>query len=194
MVIFKLVRFFITSILLAFSSCSAAVDLYALSIEELFDLNVTGSTLSTENLKTVPSAVTVFEYKEIKRLAVSSLDELMPLVPGFQAYRSSSSSLHTQVSSRGRRIGNTASEILILIDGQRIEDPRASGSTVVMPKIPLSHIEKVEFIRGPGASIYGSNAMMGIINIYTRTNNNEIGLSYGSFNQKKNTCIGFKKI
>ncbi|SFC72961.1 TonB-dependent receptor plug domain-containing protein [Pseudoalteromonas denitrificans] len=160
-------------------------DLFDLSIEDLFDVKVEGSTLTTESLKTVPSAVTVFEYKEINRLAVGTLDELMPLVPGFQSYRTASSSVHYPFSSRGRRIGSPASEILILIDGQRIEEPRVSGSAVIMPKISLNNIQKVEFIRGPGAAIYGSNAMMGIINMQTRKKENEFSFSFGSFNRKK---------
>ncbi|NIQ15888.1 MAG: TonB-dependent receptor plug domain-containing protein, partial [Candidatus Dadabacteria bacterium] len=65
----------------------------------------------SKELKTVPSAVTVFTHDEIKRMGLDSLDELMNLVPGFQSYRTSSLSLHPSLSSRGRRIGFTASEI-----------------------------------------------------------------------------------
>ena len=160
-------------------------DLLSMSLEELLQIKVTGSTLTAENIKTVPSAVTVFSHEEIKRMGMDTLDELMNLVPGFQSYRSSFSSMLYPFSSRGRRIALPASEILIMVDGQRLDEPRTSGSAVIVPKFPLMNIERVEFIRGPGAAVYGSNAMMGVVNIITRSNNNELSASYGSFNRRQ---------
>jgi len=157
----------------------------SMSLDELLQVEITSSTLTPEKLKTVPSAVTVFTHEEINRLGLDKLGELMNLVPGFQAYQSSGSSLETPFSSRGRRIGSTTAEILILVDGQRYDSPRSSGSSSLAPIYPLEFIEKVEFIRGPGAAIYGSNAMMGMINITTRSNLNQLTLGYGSFNRKK---------
>jgi len=157
----------------------------SMSLEELLQVEITSSTLTPEKFKTVPSAVTVFSHEEIKRLGLDKLNELMNLVPGFQSYQSSGSSLETPFSSRGRRIGGTTAEILILVDGQRFDSPRSSGSSTLAPTYPLKYIEKVEFIRGPGAAIYGSNAMMGLINITTRSNANQLTLNYGSFNRKQ---------
>jgi len=160
-------------------------DFLSMSLDELLQVEITSSTLTPEKLKTVPSAVTVFTHEEIKRLGLDKLGELMNLVPGFQSYRSSDSSLATPFSSRGRRIGSTVAEILILVDGQRFDSPRSSGSSTLAPLYPLQNIEKIEFIRGPGAAVYGSNAMMGLINITTRTNVNQLSLNYGSFNRRQ---------
>jgi len=157
----------------------------SMSLEELLQVEITSATLTPENLKTVPSAVTVFTHEEIKRLGFDKLGELMNLVPGFQSYQSSGSSLETPFSSRGRRIGGATAEILILVDGQRFDSPRTSGSSVLAPVYPLKYIEKVEFIRGPGAAVYGSNAMMGLINITTRSDVNQLSLNYGNFNRKQ---------
>jgi len=168
--------------------------IYSLSLEELLQVKITGSTLTPEELKTVPSAVTVFTQKEISRMGLDTLDELMNLVPGFQSNRSSVSSLNHPFSSRGRRIGNSAAEILILVDGIRLADPRNGGSAIVAPKFPLTPIERVEFIRGPGSAIYGSNAMMGVINIITRSNVNQVSISYGSFNRRKAELQASQKI
>ena len=107
----------------------------------------------------------------------------MNLVPGFQSYRTSLSPISYQFSSRGRRIGNSGAEILILVDGMRLAEPRTSGGAIVTPKYPLMQVERVEFIRGPGSAVYGSNAMMGVINIVTRTGSNELALDVGSFNR-----------
>jgi len=154
-----------------------------MSLEELTQVEITGSTLTPENINTVPSAVTVFTHQQIERLGLDSLDELMNIVPGFQVYRSTRSSINNATSSRGRHIANAGAEILVLIDGQRINDPRTGGGFLLTPKLPLMQIERVEFIRGPGSAVYGSNAMLGVVNIITRRNVNEIGASVGSFNR-----------
>ena len=159
--------------------------LFKLSLEELLKVKVTGSTLTPQELKTVPAAVTVFTHKEIKKLGLDTLDELMNLVPGFQSSRASFSALDYPFSSRGRRIGSDGAEVLILVDGMRLADPRLSGIQFVVPKYPLMQIERVEFIRGPGSAVYGANAMMGVINIITLSEVEEVIVSYGSFNRRK---------
>jgi len=160
-------------------------DFFSMSLEELLQIEIYGSTLTPESLKTVPSAVSVFTQQEISRMGLDTLGELMNMVPGFQSYRSSSASLGAPFSSRGRRIGNVPAEILVMIDGQRYDSPQSSGSTTLAPNYPLRYIEKVEFIRGPGAAVYGSNAMMGVINIITRSNVDALTISYGSFNRRQ---------
>jgi len=168
--------------------------LFKLSLEELLKVKVTGSTLTPKELKTVPAAVTVFTDREIKNLGLDTLDELVNLVPGFQSYRSSFSSLGYQISSRGRRIGNSNSEILIMVDGMRLAGPSNGGSATIVPKYPLMQIERAEFIRGPGSAVYGANAMMGVINIITRSDVDEMAVSYGSFNRRTGHLLTSKKI
>lgn len=160
-------------------------DLFSMSLEELLQVKVTGSTLTQENLLTVPAAVTVFTHEEIKRMGLDYLDELANLVPGFQSYRSAQSPLENPISSRGRLNSLEAPELLVMVDGQRVDGPRSNGTTVAYPKYTLAYIERVEFIRGPGSAVYGSNAMMGVINIITRSNVNEVSIAGGSFNRKK---------
>ncbi len=159
--------------------------LFLLSLEELLKVKVTGSTLTDESLKSVPASVSVFSHDQIKNMGLDSLDELMNMVPGFQSYRTSYTSLHAPFSSRGRRIGITASEVLVLVDGMRLEDPSSSGAGELAAKIPLLQIERVEFIRGPGSAIYGSNAMMGVINIITVVGVNRLGFGYGNLNRRR---------
>ena len=101
-------------------------NLFSMPLKSLLQVRIHGSTLTDESLKTVPSAVTVFTHNEIQRMGLDYLDELMNLVPGFQSYRSSSSSLVAPFSARGRRIGDAGAEILVLVNGQRLEDPRSA--------------------------------------------------------------------
>ena len=155
-----------------------------LTLDQLLNIKITGSTQSDKDRLSVPASVTVFDHAQIQQLGVDSLDELMNLVPGFQSYRTSFSALHYPYSSRGSRIGLPSAEILILVDGQRLDEPRTSGAAVVIPKISVANIERVEFIRGPGSALYGSNAMMGVINIVTRSGINQVSFATGSLKQR----------
>ena len=160
------------------------VDLFSLTLEELLQVKITGSTRSDENIQTVPSAVTIFTQNEIDKMGLDYLDELANLVPGFQSYRMAGTSLQYPMSARGRRIGVVAAEILVMIDGQRVDSPRSSGMGIVFPRFSLKLIERVEFIRGPGAALYGSNAMMGVINIVTRSNEDKVSVAFGNMNRR----------
>lgn len=141
------------AILIAAPLYSAEREFTLMSLEELMKIKVIGSTLTPESLTVVPSSVTVFTYEEIRRLGLDYLDELMALVPGFQSYRTSGSGVAYTYSSRGRLIGLTSAEILMLVDGQRFDEPRASGLGGFGLRFPLALIERVEFIRGPGAAV-----------------------------------------
>ncbi len=66
------------------------------------------------------------------------------------------------------------------MDGQRLNSSRSGGAAIVIQRIPLKNIERVEFIRGPGSAIYGSSAMLGVINIISRSGFNEARFTTGS--------------
>ena len=188
-ILFFILLLSINSALNAFEDAASAREvtdnLFNTSLEDLMFIKVSGATLTEQNLKTVPSSVTVYSQEQIQHLGLHYLHELMNLVPGFQSFRSSYSPQHSSFSSRGRTVGGLGAEVLLLIDGQRIDEPRTSGSVIVGGKIPLLNIERVEFIRGPGSAVYGSNAMLGVINIISREDVNELGTSLGSFSYEQ---------
>jgi len=168
--------------------------LFSLSLSELLSIQVTGVTLTPQALKTAPSAVTIFTHEEIKRTGFTYLDELMNVVPGFQSYRTTGSGAISAFSSRSRRISGPAAEILVLVDGVRLNEPRGSGIGQVTPKYPLTNIERVEFIRGPGSAIYGSNAMMGVVNIITRESVNEVAARLDAFGGYQSSILGYQSV
>lgn len=157
-------------------------NLLDMSIEDLLSITVTSSTLTNENLPSVPASITVYTRADIRRLGLMNLAELVNYVPGFQSYRSDTSSLNHNISARGRSVGNAGAEVLILIDGLRLNSDWHGGAGYVNNLISLENIERVEFIRGPGSAIYGSNAMTGVINITTRSQR-ELRLAAGSHQQ-----------
>ncbi len=165
------------------AALSTSDQLLELSIEDLLAVTVTSSTLTEENLHSVPASMTVYTRADIRRLGLKALGELVNYVPGFQSYRSDNSSLNRNISARGRSVGNSAAEILVLIDGQRLNNDWHGGAGTVESIISLENIERVEFIRGPGSAIYGSNAMTGVINIVTQSQR-ELRVEAGSFQKQ----------
>ncbi|WP_143870184.1 TonB-dependent receptor plug domain-containing protein [Catenovulum sediminis] len=144
-----------------------AEDLFSLPIEELMQLEVASATLTNETLTSVPSSVAIFNRQEIQQLGLTNLDEILNFVTGFQSVQSDRDPRFNKVSSRGRASGSGGGEILILLNGQRINSEYSGANDYTLPLIPLSIVEKIEVIKGPGSSIYGSNAFLGVINILT---------------------------
>ncbi|MEZ5672054.1 MAG: TonB-dependent receptor [Thiotrichaceae bacterium] len=181
-------------LLLSYSTHVSAINIGTLnrmSLEELMQVPVTGSTLTDESLKTVPSAVTVFTREQIEQMGFNYLHELLDLVPGYQTQRVIESPTLYSYSARGRRNGSQSKEVLLLLDGRILNNPRIGSSNPVM--INLAQIERVEVIRGPGSALYGSGAYNGVINVVTRKNTNEIELEIGSLNRIATQMLGSKK-
>jgi outer membrane cobalamin receptor len=155
-----------------------------MDLEQLLQVTVSGSTLREESLKTVPASVTVFTRNQLDMLGVDYLFELLNLVPGFQSVRTGDASIAYTYSNRGRRLGVRAREILLLVDGRVLTDPRAGGADSGLYLYPLANIEKVEIIRGPGSAVYGSGAFTGVINIVSRRKN-QLSIAVGSEKRRR---------
>jgi len=151
-----------------------------MELEQLLQVPVTGSTLRDQSLKSVPAVVSVYTHEQLERMGIDYLYELVNTVPAFQFDRGGDSGLNYTFSSRGRRNGSQAREVLVVIDGRSVANPRTGSADITLPLIPLEQIERVEIIRGPGSAIYGSSAFTGVINIITRKNINAVKLEVGS--------------
>lgn len=162
--------------------------LLSMSLAQLLDIEVTGPTRDEQTFRLAPAAISVFTHTEIAAMGLSTLDQLVNFAPGYQSNRNGGSPIYAPYTSRARRISGSSSEILLLVDGQRINDPRTSGASTIVPQFPLANIERIEFIRGPGSALYGSNAMQGVINIVTLSNQNRASLEVGSFDH---TALNF---
>ncbi len=151
-----------------------STDLFSLSLQELIDIQVIGPTRTRLSLSETPAAISVYTQSEIRHLGVRYLDELASRVPGFQSQRVSESSVAYSVGARGRRNNVQSSEILVIIDGRNVTDPRTGAFDALFKRYPLYGVKRIEFIRGPGSALYGANAYSGVINIETLSGNNEI--------------------
>ena len=172
----------VLTVFLSGSFCGSAVadDFLEMNLEQLLQVNITGSTLRDEALKTVPSAVSVFTHEQIAVMGVDYLHELLNLVPAYQVSRVGDNGVNYTYAARGRRNSSQAREILVLVDGQLFSNPRTGSSDAVIPLFPVAQIERVEIIRGPGSALYGSSAFTGVINIITRKRAKEVKVAVGS--------------
>jgi len=155
-----------------------------LSLEQLGNLSVTTATKEPEPLRKVPSAIYVITQEDIRRSGATSLPEVLRLTPGVEVAQVDSD--HWSVAIRG--FGAVlASKLLVLIDGRSVYTPLFAGVYWEVQATPLEDIDRIEVIRGPGGTIWGANAVNGIINIITKsakdTHGSMVSVGGGSVDQ-----------
>ena len=151
-----------------------------LSLEDLLNLKISLSTGIQEKINEAPSSMTVFTSSEIQSMGVSSLQELLNFVPGFQSTLVVTDGAYHAIQPRGRKTpGGGSPDVLILMDGLRLNDSHTGGASNFSRFTSLAGVERVEIIRGPGSALYGSNAFLGVINIITHTGKNDVLLTVG---------------
>lgn len=161
----------------ASGSALEASDFRGMSLEELMEVRVVSATRQDEAVLDVPSSVTVFTRAQIEAIGARELTDLVNHVPGWQSYSSDSWGTDPVFSSRGRRLAYSARDILILIDGTRVNREWSGGGSTMWPHLSLAAAQRVEFIRGPGSAIYGSNAFLGVVNVVTAVDDAQVLVS-----------------
>jgi iron complex outermembrane recepter protein len=149
-----------------------AEELLRLSLEELVNLEVTTVSRKSERLSEAAAAVFVITQDDLRRQGIRSLPEALRLAPGMTALQIDGSKW--AVGSRGVT-GRFANKLLVLMDGRILYTPSFSGVFWDVQDTLLEDIDRIEVIRGPGATLWGANAVSGVINIITRKANVEPG-------------------
>jgi iron complex outermembrane recepter protein len=140
-------------------------DLADLSIEELGNIQITSVSRHAERLSDAAAAIFVITGEDIRRSGATRLAEALRLAPNLEVARSSASSY--AISARG--FNNTiANKLLVLIDGRTVYTPLFSGVFWDAQDVMLEDVERIEVISGPGATLWGANAVSGVINVITR--------------------------
>ncbi len=140
-------------------------DILSLSLEELMNFEVTSAFKKPQSLRDVPAAVYVVTNREIKRSGATSIPDLLRMVPGVNVAKIDNE--NWAVSIRGFN-GLFSDKLLVLMDGRPLYSPLFSGVFWDVQDTLLADIDRIEIIRGPGASSWGSNAVNGVINIITK--------------------------
>ena len=151
---------------LQFVSDDASQDLSRLSIEELAQLNVRSASKRDEPLSAAPAALYVITGEEILESAATSIPEALRLAPNLNVQRVDARQY--AISARGFNSIETSNKLLALIDGRTIYTPLAATIFWELHNRPLEDIEQIEVISGPGGTLYGPNAVNGVVNIVTR--------------------------
>jgi iron complex outermembrane receptor protein len=136
-----------------------------MSIEELSGLRITSVSRVEERLADAPAAVFVITGDEIRRSGVTTIAEALRLAPGVEVARRNSHSW--SITIRGFN-SDLANKLLVLIDGRSVYSPLYAGVFWDVQDTLLEDIERIEVIAGPGGTLWGANAVNGVINIITR--------------------------
>jgi iron complex outermembrane receptor protein len=143
-----------------------AADLVDLSLEQLANVVVTSVSRREERLADAPASIFVISQSEIRRSGATSIPEALRLAPNLNIARADTNQY--AISARG--FNNTlANKMLVLVDGRTIYTPLFSGVFWEAQDVMLEDVDRIEVISGPGATLWGANAVNGVINIITRS-------------------------
>ncbi len=151
---------------LAAQTHSPPPDLTTLKIEDLMNVDVTSASKKEQKLSKVPAAIFVITQEDIHRSGATNIPDLLRMVPGLDVAQINPSTW--AISARGFN-GEYSNKLLVLIDGRTVYTPIFSGVFWDAQDVPLDSIERIEVIRGPGAAVWGTNAVNGVINIITKS-------------------------
>ena len=140
-------------------------DLKLLSIEELMQIDVTSTARRAEPVGTAAAAVSVITGDDIRRAGVSTIADALALADGVLVARANNGSW--AVTVRGFN-GSTPNKLLVMVDGRTVYSPLFAGVFWNALDYLLEDIDRIEVVRGPGATLWGANAVNGIVNIITR--------------------------
>ncbi|HET9131152.1 MAG TPA: TonB-dependent receptor plug domain-containing protein, partial [Terriglobia bacterium] len=147
-------------------STQLAPDVTAISLEDLMNIKVTSVSKRAQKLSDAPAAIFVITQEDIRRSGARSVPEALRMAPGIEVARIDENKW--AIGSRGFN-GRFANKLLVLIDGRTVYTPLFSGVYWNVQDVLVEDIERIEVIRGPGATLWGANAVNGVINIITKS-------------------------
>lgn len=143
----------------------STADLSQMTLEELTNIEISSVSKRTERLIDAAASVYVITSEDIRRSGATSIPEILRLAPNLQVARVDASQY--AITARGFN-GPAANKLLVLIDGRSVYTPLFSGVFWDAQDTMIEDIERIEVISGPGGTLWGANAVNGVINITTR--------------------------
>ncbi len=137
-------------------------DLSNKSLEDLMNIEVTSVSKKEQKLSRTASAIFVITAEDIRRSNATDIPDLLRMVPGLNVAQINANTW--AISARGFN-GRFSGQLLVLVDGRNVYTPTFGGVFWDVLDFPLEDIERIEVIRGPGGSVWGANAVNGVINI-----------------------------
>ncbi len=156
---------YLVLLMLSSSVKAESLDPLDLKVEDLLNVEITSVSKKAQAMNDAAAAVFVITNEDIKRTGVTSVPEALRMAPGLDVARIDANKW--AVSARGFN-GRFANKLLVLIDGRNAYTRTFSGVYWENQDVMLEDVERIEVIRGPGATLWGSNAVNGVINIITK--------------------------
>ena len=147
------------------NSASPQKDLTSTSIEDLMNVQVTSASRKEQKLSKVAAAIFVITQEDIRRSGATNIPDLLRMVPGMDVAQINGSTWAIGARGFNQQFSN---KLLVLVDGRSVYSQTFSGVFWDTLDIPLVDIERIEVIRGPGGTIWGANAVNGVISIFTK--------------------------
>ncbi len=154
-----------------------AKDLSQVGIEGLMNMEVTTASKKSQSLFDVAAAMSVITQEDIRRSGVRTIPDALRMVPGIEVQQLTSD--RWKISARGFEL-EYADKLLVLIDGRSVYEPDFAGVYWDAQDMVLDNVDRIEVIRGPGGSLWGANAVNGVINIITKSAKDTLGASLKS--------------
>ncbi len=174
---------------LAQSDVSVTTELSHMSLQQLSNLEVTSVSKAPQPLSTAPAAIYVITHDEIARSGATSLADALRLAPNLTVTQLSASNYSVAARGLGGNPNdqNFSNKLLMLIDGRSVYTPLFSGIYMDAQDVLLDDVDRIEIISGPGSTLWGANAVNGVINIITRSADETVGTLAlaGGGNQKQ---------
>ncbi|MFN8370271.1 MAG: TonB-dependent receptor plug domain-containing protein [Bacteriovoracaceae bacterium] len=164
----------LATLVLAGSSSVFAQDL---NLEDILNLNVEVVSASkvSEKASEIPFAIFVLTSDDIRRSGVTTIADAIALVPGAYSEHMTNNSQTLTIRGFGGGLAQFSNKLLVLMDGRTLYSPIFSGVYWDLVDYALEDIDRIEVIRGPGATAWGANAVHGVINIITKNAKNTQG-------------------
>jgi iron complex outermembrane receptor protein len=147
-------------------------DLTTVSLEDLMNIQVTSVSKKEQSLSRTGAAVFVITRNDIRRSGMRNIPDLLRMAPGVDVARIDANTWAISIRGFNYRYSD---KVLVLVDGRSVYNPANSGVYWDQQDVPLEDIERIEVIRGPGGTVWGANAVNGVINIITRSSQDTQG-------------------
>ncbi len=143
----------------------SGVDLTTMNIEDLMNIKVTSVSKKEQKLSRTAAAIFVITQEDIRRSGATNIPDLLRMVPGMDVAQINGSTW--AISARGFN-AQFADKLLVMIDSRIVYTPNFAGVYWDTLDLPLEDIDRIEVIRGPGGTVWGANAVNGVISIFTK--------------------------
>ncbi|MDO9107022.1 MAG: TonB-dependent receptor [Methylovulum sp.] len=150
---------------MAIAQAAPEAEVADLSLEELMDIKIYSAAKKEQAMADTAAAAFVISQEDIRRSGATSIPEALRMVPGVQVAQINAHDWAIAIRGFNDRFSN---KLLVMIDGRTVYSPLFSGTYWSAQDVVLEDIDRIEVIRGPGGTMWGANAVNGVINIRTK--------------------------